>query len=142
MIDMENYFKKSELLPAIIQEKDTGEVLMLAYMNRESLKKTINGWFQTDICSKSLSDLTETQLQKVIFCRWMLYRPRLLVLVNPFIGGCINMNESSMENIRQIAGQGTGVLILSTNELPYPILNDSRRVLTTTGELKERIHRI
>lgn len=39
MIDMENYFKKSELLPAIIQEKDTGEVLMLAYMNRESLKK-------------------------------------------------------------------------------------------------------
>ena len=109
---------------------------------RESLKKTINGWFQTDICSKSLSDLTETQLQKVIFCRWMLYRPRLLVLVNPFIGGCINMNESSMENIRQIAGQGTGVLILSTNELPYPILNDSRRVLTTTGELKERIHRI
>ena len=109
---------------------------------RESLKKTINGWFQTDICSKSLSDLTETQLQKVIFCRWMLYRPRLLVLVNPFIGGCINMNESSMENIQQIAGQGTGVLILSTNELPYPILNDSRRVLTTTGELKERIHRI
>ena len=52
------------------------------------------------------------------------------------------MNESSMENIRQIAGQGTGVLILSTNELPFPILNDSRRVLTTTGELKERIHRI
>ena len=34
MIDVENYFKKSELLPAIVQEKDTGEVLMLAYMNR------------------------------------------------------------------------------------------------------------
>ena len=48
MIDMENYFKKSELLPAIIQEKDTGEVLMLAYMNRESLKKTLETgytWF-------------------------------------------------------------------------------------------------
>ena len=41
MIDMENYFKKSELLPAIIQEKDTGEVLMLAYMNRESLVTVI-----------------------------------------------------------------------------------------------------
>ena len=48
MIDVENYFKKSELLPAIVQEKDTGEVLMLAYMNRESLKKTFETgytWF-------------------------------------------------------------------------------------------------
>ena len=40
MIDIENYFKKSDLLPAIVQENDTGEVLMLAYMNRESLRKT------------------------------------------------------------------------------------------------------
>lgn len=109
---------------------------------RESLRKTINGWFQTDICGKNLSDLTEIQLQKVVFCRWMLYRPHLLVLVNPFIGGCINMNESSMDNIRQIASQGTAVLVLSTNELPFPMLNESRRVLTTTGELEERIHLI
>ena len=35
MVDFEQYFKKSELIPAIVQEKDTGEVLMLAYMNRE-----------------------------------------------------------------------------------------------------------
>ena len=50
MIDVENYFKKSELLPAIVQEKDTGEVLMLAYMNRESLKKTVEtayNWFNS-----------------------------------------------------------------------------------------------
>ena len=40
MIDVENYFKKSGLLPAIVQEKDTGEVMMRAYMNRESVKKT------------------------------------------------------------------------------------------------------
>ena len=34
MINIEEYFKKSELLPVIVQEKDTGEVLMLAYMNQ------------------------------------------------------------------------------------------------------------
>ena len=37
MIDVEKYFKKSDLLPAIVQEDGTGEVLMLAYMNRESI---------------------------------------------------------------------------------------------------------
>ena len=41
-------FKKSELIPAIIQQHDTGEVLMLAYMNKESLEKTLETgytWF-------------------------------------------------------------------------------------------------
>lgn len=48
----ENYFNKfflkSDLIPAIIQEKSTGEVLMMAYMNKESLQKTLMSgytWF-------------------------------------------------------------------------------------------------
>lgn len=48
MEDVKKYFEKSELIPAIVQEKSTGEVLMLAYMNEESLQKTIETgytWF-------------------------------------------------------------------------------------------------
>lgn len=36
------------LIPAIIQDADTGEVLMLGYMNEEALRLTLNGdevWF-------------------------------------------------------------------------------------------------
>ena len=47
-MDLDKYFQKGELIPAIIQEVGTGEVLMLAYMNRESLQKTIETgytWF-------------------------------------------------------------------------------------------------
>ncbi|MCL5058147.1 MAG: bifunctional phosphoribosyl-AMP cyclohydrolase/phosphoribosyl-ATP diphosphatase HisIE [Actinobacteria bacterium] len=36
------------LIPAIVQDADTGEVLMLAYMNREAVEKTLAGgetWF-------------------------------------------------------------------------------------------------
>ena len=36
------------LIPAIIQDADTGEVLMLGYMNEESLQRTLSGedvWF-------------------------------------------------------------------------------------------------
>lgn len=46
--ELERYFEKSELLPAVVQDDDTDEVLMLAYMNRESLKKTLetgDTWF-------------------------------------------------------------------------------------------------
>lgn len=33
-MDLEKFFKKGELIPAIVQEQGTNEVLMLAYMNR------------------------------------------------------------------------------------------------------------
>ena len=34
--DLEQYFAKGELIPAVVQEASTGQVLMLAYMNKES----------------------------------------------------------------------------------------------------------
>ena len=48
MTDLDRYFKKSELIPAVVQEASTGEVLMLAYMNKESLRLTLETgytWF-------------------------------------------------------------------------------------------------
>ena len=34
-------FDAQGLIPAVVQERSTGEVLMVAYMNRESLEKTL-----------------------------------------------------------------------------------------------------
>jgi len=41
MVAAELAFERYELLPAIVQDYLTGEVLMLAYMNRESLQLTL-----------------------------------------------------------------------------------------------------
>ncbi len=46
--DLDRYFQKSELIPAICYEVDTQTVLMLAYMNKESLRRTLESgttWF-------------------------------------------------------------------------------------------------
>ena len=48
ILDFERFFQKGELIPAVVQEQSTGEVLMLAYMNRESLRLTLETgytWF-------------------------------------------------------------------------------------------------
>ena len=45
---MEYKFDDKGLLPAIIQDADDGEVLMLGYMNEEAIQKTLSGetvWF-------------------------------------------------------------------------------------------------
>ena len=70
MHNLELYFQKSELIPAIVQEKGTGEVLMLAYMNRESLQKTFETGY-TWFYSRSRQELwnkgaTSGHLQKVV----------------------------------------------------------------------------
>lgn len=47
-MDFKKYFVKSELIPAIIQDDDTNEILMLAYMNEESMRLTFETgrtWF-------------------------------------------------------------------------------------------------
>ena len=70
MIDVEKYFKKSALIPAVIQEASTGEVLMLAFMNRESMKKTLETGY-TWFWSRSRQELwnkgaTSGHLQKIV----------------------------------------------------------------------------
>ena len=69
-MNLECYFEKSDLIPAIVQEAGTGEVLMLAYMNRESLQKTLETGY-TWFYSRSRQELwnkcaTSGHVQKVM----------------------------------------------------------------------------
>ena len=46
--DIERFFEKNDLIPAVVEDKITNKTLMLAYMNRESLKRTLltgQTWF-------------------------------------------------------------------------------------------------
>ena len=68
--DLEQYFAKGELIPAVVQEASTGQVLMPAYMNQESLKRTLESGY-TWFWSRSRQTLwnkgaTSGHLQKVV----------------------------------------------------------------------------
>ena len=68
-MELEQYFVKSDLIPAIVVEESTGQVLMLAHMNRESLEKTMETGY-TWFWSRSRQELwnkgaTSGHLQKV-----------------------------------------------------------------------------
>lgn len=88
----DKYFEKAELIPAIIVEEGTGEVLMLAYMNRESLLKTIETgmtWFY----SRSRKELwnkgaTSGHAQRVITIKADCDEDALLVTVHQTGNAC------------------------------------------------------
>ena len=48
MFDLDQLFQKSDLIPVIIQEQDSKDVLMLGFTNREAVELTIKtrtAWF-------------------------------------------------------------------------------------------------
>ncbi|MGI5958105.1 MAG: phosphoribosyl-AMP cyclohydrolase [Massiliimalia sp.] len=85
-MDLKKYFQKSELIPAVVVEDATGEVLMLAYMNQVSLQKTMETGY-TWFWSRSRQELwnkgaTSGHLQKVISITSDCDDDTLLVRVN------------------------------------------------------------
>ena len=69
-LDLDRFFQKGERIPAIVQEASTGQVLMLAYMNKESLQKTLETGY-TWFYSRSRQELwnkgaTSGHVQKVL----------------------------------------------------------------------------
>lgn len=69
-MDLKKYFKKGELIPAVVQDVNNGDVLMLAYMNEESLAKTLETGY-TWFWSRSRQELwnkgaTSGHVQKVV----------------------------------------------------------------------------
>lgn len=69
-MNLDIFFKKGELIPAVIQETGTKQVLMLAYMNRESLELTLKTGY-TWFYSRSRQELwnkgaTSGHVQKVL----------------------------------------------------------------------------
>lgn len=98
MEDLKKYFAKGELTPAIVQEKSTGEVLMLAYMNEESLRKTMETGY-TWFYSRSRQELwnkgaTSGHVQKVYEIRTDCDDDTLLIIVEQTGVACHTGNHS------------------------------------------------
>jgi phosphoribosyl-ATP pyrophosphohydrolase/phosphoribosyl-AMP cyclohydrolase len=91
-------FDEKGLIPAVIQDADTGEVLMLGYMNEESLRRTMKSrevWFY----SRSRQELwhkgeTSGNIIKVQNIKYSCENNSLLVTVHPTGPVCHTGNKT------------------------------------------------
>ncbi len=89
---MDIRFDSNGLIPAIVQDAQTNAVLMLAYMNAESLQKTLET-SETYFWSRSRQELwhkgaTSGNTQRVVEMRLDCDGDTLLVLVQPAGPAC------------------------------------------------------
>jgi len=85
-------FDEADLIPAIVQDAESGEVLTLAYMNRESLQRTLESG-ETWFWSRSRHELwhkgaTSGNVQRVAEIRYDCDGDALLVRVAPAGPAC------------------------------------------------------
>lgn len=117
-------FDEKGLVPAVIQDAATYEVLTLAYMNKESLQKTIDSG-ETWLFSRSRQELwhkgeTSGNTQKVVNIKYDCDQDALVVLVKPQGPACHLGTTSCFEN--SLYGE-------QTEMLPYTILHKLEEVI-------------
>ena len=91
-------FDSNGLVPAIVQDAETNQVLMLAYMNEESLRLTLEKG-ETVFWSRSRGELwhkgeTSGNVQKVIEVRVDCDEDTLLLRVRPAGPACHTGNQT------------------------------------------------
>lgn len=91
-------FDSTGLVPAIVQDAKTGEVLMLAYMNQESLQLTLQTG-ETCFWSRSRNELwhkgaTSGNVQRVVEVRVDCDADTLLIRVHPAGPACHTRNRT------------------------------------------------
>jgi len=91
-------FDQNGLIPAIVQDADTNQVLMLAYMNTESLRLTLKT-SETHFWSRSRKELwhkgaTSGNIQKVVEINVDCDADTLLIRVNPAGPACHTGEQS------------------------------------------------
>jgi phosphoribosyl-AMP cyclohydrolase len=91
-------YDENGLVPAVVQQHDTGEVLMVAYMNRESLAETIETgktWFWSRSRRKYwMKGESSGHVQYVLEIRYDCDADCLLVLVDQQGAACHTMEHS------------------------------------------------
>jgi len=91
-------FDANGLVPAIVQDAETKEILMMAYMNQESLQRTLEKG-ETCFWSRSRKELwhkgaTSGNVQRVVEVRVDCDADALLILVHPAGPACHTGNQT------------------------------------------------
>ncbi len=97
-MNLDQFFKKSELIPAIVQDAESREVLMLAYMNRQALEQTLQTKKST-FYSRSRQSLwvkgeTSGNFQFVLQALYDCDEDTILLLVKPAGPACHTGNHT------------------------------------------------
>jgi ribose transport system ATP-binding protein len=80
----------------------------------KSLRKRCLEFFGSDIADRYVGTLKIGERQKLVYFRWMLYNPSVIVCVRPFSGANPSLYKTTEQMITMCANQGIAMLIITS----------------------------
>ncbi len=87
----------------------------------KSVIKTLEQLIAPSYFKKPVYMVPPSVQQKVVYCKWLLYSPRVLVCIKPFSITDVKVNQITEEMINLLADRGIAILIVTSN---WPSLSD------------------
>jgi ABC-type sugar transport system ATPase subunit len=91
--------------------------------------------------SQTAQELSGGNQQKVVFAKWLATNPKLLILDEPTSGVDINAKRDMRELVKQLAAQGVGILLISSELEELMELSD-RILVMAAGRITRSLERI
>lgn len=83
--------------------------------NQKGVEYTLKDIIRPEYLQMNIDRVPIEIVQKVIYCRWLLYVPDLLVCMNPFSIIDTSLNQITLDMLRLLSAKGIAVLIISNN---------------------------
>lgn len=93
-----------------LQEKVKGYWMFRKY--KQSVEEYIR---EMHLDEKKVRNMSSLERQKMVYEKWLLYMPRVLICHNPFADIDINMQELTLKMINVLQKRGIAILILTSN---------------------------
>ena len=104
---------------------------------KKSIKILLEGIIDKELYRKKVRDLNPADIQKVLYSKWLLYSPELLVCIQPFAEGDIQAREVAREMLYKLRKRKIPILLITSNtaELNYC---SGREVYVRHGKIIEK----
>jgi len=108
---------------------------------KKSIRMHLKNIIPEDVFHKPVKNLTGADIQKVAYCRWLLYSPELLVCIQPFADGDIESRETAREMVYLLESRKIPILIITSNTLEFNYCR-GKELYMRKGEMiqKEEAH--
>jgi L-arabinose transport system ATP-binding protein len=116
-----------------------------SFVQDRSLRKLAADYVQklkvrTPHLEQEIQFLSGGNQQKVVIAKWLTTRPRILILDEPTRGIDIGAKAEIYEMIRELAGMGTAIVLVSS-ELPEVLANSDRIIVMADGHIAGELSR-
>ena len=143
------YVSEDRLSLGLIQEQSIGVNIVLSLID-----KLVNRWglIRPALLAKTIGDgiaeltikagnpenavrtLSGGNQQRVVLAKWLATRPKLLILDSPTVGVDINAKDGIYEVVRELAGRGIAVIMIS-DEIPEVFYHSHRVLIMRAGAI-------